>query len=97
MEPRFKQLSTDGQNVVWVARDSEVAGLIGLADQPREQASRAIESIRAMHIDTMMVTGDHSEAAAFVAGAVGIEQVHAGTQPTEKAEVIAELQGGGRS
>ena len=96
MEPRFKQLSSDGQNVVWVARDSEVAGLIGLADEPREQAGPAIESMRALQIDTMMVTGDHSEAATFVAGAVGIEHVHAGTQPAEKSEVLAELQGTGR-
>ncbi len=96
MEPRFKQLSTDGQNVVWVARDSEVAGLIGLADQPREQAGPAIEAMRALQIDTMMVTGDHAEAATFIAGAVGIEQVHAGAQPTEKAEVLAQLQRTGR-
>ena len=96
MEPRFEQMSIDGQNVVWVARGGEVAGLIGLSDEARPQASGAVEDVRSLGLETMMVTGDHVEAATYIAGAVGIERIHAGRQPTEKAEVIAGLQADGR-
>ncbi len=92
MEPRFQQLCSDGRNVVWVAWDGEVAGLIGLADQPRAQAGVAVEDVRSLGVDTMMVTGDQVEAATYVAGTVGIERVHAGVQPAGKADVIAKLQ-----
>lgn len=96
MEPRYQQLCSDGQNVVWVASGGEVAGLIGLADQPRAQAGPAMEDLRSLGIDVLMVTGDHAEAATYVAGVVGIERVHAGKKPDEKADVIRGLQEDGR-
>ena len=43
-----------------------------------------------------MVTGDREEAARWIASEVGIERVHAGVRPTEKAAIVAEEHGAGK-
>ncbi|MCG3137533.1 MAG: putative copper-importing P-type ATPase A [Phycisphaerae bacterium] len=96
LEPRFRQMTSVGYNVVWLAAEGRTVGLIGLADQPREGASQAIEQIQKMGIETMMVTGDHLESAVAVAGAVGIQRVRAEIAPGHKATIVQELQNRGR-
>ncbi len=53
-------------------RDMDFAGLIGFEDPPRHGVREAIALASAAGIRTIMVTGDHSLTAVFVAGEVGI-------------------------
>lgn len=48
------------------------AGLIGMADPPRREASGAVQSCKHAGIRTIMITGDHAHTALAVAKAVGI-------------------------
>jgi Cd2+/Zn2+-exporting ATPase len=62
-------------------------GLIGLADQARPEAAGALRALRALGVRRLlMLTGDAAPAATTVAAEVGIEEVHAGLMPAEKAE-----------
>ena len=49
-----------------------VVGLVALSDPPRGDSKLMIEQLRALGVHTVMVTGDASATAAFVAEAVGL-------------------------
>lgn len=71
------RLAAEGCRVLAVARVSdgatELVGLVGLADPPREDAAAMIASLHALGVQVMMVTGDAPETAAVIAREVGIE------------------------
>jgi P-type Cu+ transporter len=69
--------------------DDRYAGVIAVADPPAADARTVIDKLRAMGIDSIMITGDREAAARSIARDVGIERVHAGVKPTEKAAIVA--------
>jgi Cu+-exporting ATPase len=89
-----------GRTVSWLARRdgdrATVLGLIAFADAPRPGAREAIERLRAMGIETTMISGDSEGAAAAVAGALGLARYEAGVLPREKAARVQALKAGGR-
>ncbi|MBR5801021.1 MAG: cation-translocating P-type ATPase [Lachnospiraceae bacterium] len=48
------------------------AGMTGMIDPPRPEAKAAVESFRAAHVDTVMITGDHGDTAFAIASQLGI-------------------------
>ena len=70
-------LAQAGCRILAVTRISgettELLGLLGFADPPREDAPALIASLRALGVRVVMVTGDAPETAALIARAVGIE------------------------
>jgi Cu+-exporting ATPase len=90
----------EGRTVSWLARrdgDRVAAlGLIAFADAPRPGARAAIERLRAMGIDTTMISGDSRGAAAAIAQALGLAHFEAGVLPQQKSARVAALKAGGR-
>ena len=76
-EAAAARASTAGERVLAVAAGPEgaprLAGLIGLADPPREDSAPLVARLRGLGVRTVMVTGDAAGTAAVVARAVGIE------------------------
>ena len=67
-------------------------GVLGIADEPRADASATIERLRAVGIEhIVMLTGDNAGVGNAVARAVGIEDVRAGLLPEHKVDAIREL------
>ncbi len=85
-----------GQTVMFVAIDGKPAGLIGVADPVKATASEAILKLRAEGIEVVMLTGDNRTTAMAVAGQLGIDRVEAEVLPQQKADIVRELQAGGR-
>ena len=85
-----------GASISEVAIDGVHAGRLAIADPPAPTAAAAIAALRALGVETVMITGDRAEPAAEVARAVGIERVHAGISPTGKAALVRELRAGPR-
>jgi Cu+-exporting ATPase len=86
----------EGQTVVVVAIDGQLAGLIAVADPVRPSAADAIAALKAERVSLIMVTGDHQVTADAIARQLGIEQVRAGVLPGGKRAVVEELQRAGR-
>jgi P-type E1-E2 ATPase len=77
-----------GQTAIFAAVDSRFAGTLVLADTLRPAAAAAVAGIRRLGIVPMLLTGDHAEAAASVAGAVGIDTVRGELLPDEKLAAV---------
>jgi Cu+-exporting ATPase len=86
------ELRRDGQTVMFVAVDGQVAGLIGVADPVKASTPEAIRALHAEGIRVVMLTGDNRTTADAVARAVGIDHVEADVLPDRKASVVKDRQ-----
>ncbi|MBC8145922.1 MAG: copper-translocating P-type ATPase, partial [bacterium] len=66
-DERAQSLAAQGKTVVFVIVDGKTIGAIALADVVRPESARAIAQLKAMGIQTMMLTGDNRDVAASVA------------------------------
>jgi Cu2+-exporting ATPase len=93
---RAAQLAGQGRTTVQVALDGKAAGVIAIADAPRESAKAAVDALRELGVRPVMLTGDSRATAERVAAEVGIEEVIAEVLPQDKAARVRELQEQGR-
>ena len=72
--------------VVYVAYEGDYAGAIVLEDNIRSEAAEAIKGLKSQGVlRTVILTGDTESPAQQTANAIGIDTVHFGLQPEEKA------------
>ena len=90
------KLAGEGRTVVEVALDDQLAGVIAVADAPRETAAEAVRALRELGIRSVMLSGDSEPTARRIAAQVGIDEVIAEVLPADKAAKITELQAQGR-
>ncbi len=80
-------------SVVLVAVDGELAGRIVLEDRVRDDARQAVEDLKAVGIErVVMLTGDNEQAALPVARQLNVDEYRAGLLPEEKVELVRRLQ-----
>ncbi|MBE1423967.1 Cu+-exporting ATPase [Desulfomicrobium macestii] len=91
-----ERLEESGATVVHVAVDNVLAGLLAISDQLRPESEKAVQRLRDLGMEIVLLTGDSERAARAVATRLGIDRVIAGVLPDRKAEVIIELQQEGR-
>ncbi|MFC1544135.1 heavy metal translocating P-type ATPase [Gemmatimonadota bacterium] len=85
-----------GRTVVWVGRDEAVVGCLALGDAIRPRSVATVRHLKEEGIRwVVMLTGDHPEVAAIMAGQLGVDEVRAGLLPEQKVEAIRELVEGG--
>ncbi len=90
------KLLDSGKTVVYVVVNGEVVGAIALDDVIREEAYEAVERLRRVGIEPIMLTGDGQAVAARVAQKIGITEFYGEVLPDKKAEVIKNIQTNGR-
>ena len=82
--------------LVWLAEDGRgILGAIALADPIKPDAAAAVSRLRAMGIQSVLLTGDHAGAAARIAKEAGITEFHAGVKPADKKRWIEARQAKG--
>jgi P-type Cu2+ transporter len=96
LNARAEELADEGRTVVQVAIDDRAAGLIAIADAPRDTAADAVRALHDLGVRTVMLSGDSWSTARRIAGEVGIDEVIAEVLPADKATKVAELQAAGR-
>ena len=96
LEPEARRLEALGRTVIQVAVDRSPAGLVAVADPPRQEAKATVRRLRELGLRLVMLTGDNHATAAAVAARIGIDEVVAQVLPGEKHRTIRKLQQEGR-
>ncbi|MCE5235485.1 MAG: heavy metal translocating P-type ATPase [Eubacteriales bacterium] len=89
-------LASRGHTVMYVAVDGALSGLMSAADAVKEGSKRAVERLKSLGIDVVMITGDNKNTAAAIAAEVGITHVLSDVLPQDKAEQVKKLQQEGK-
>jgi len=89
-------LRQNGQTVMFVAVNNQLAGMLGVADPIKETTREAIEMLHAEGLRVVMLTGDNRTTAEAVARQLGIDEVIAEVLPEQKSEAIKRLQSEGK-
>ena len=85
-----------GENVVYVARDETLIGVLGIQDLLRENMKKALNRLRYSGIDDIiLLTGDVEQHAEIVATRMAMDRYLAEVLPDDKAETVLKLQSKG--
>ncbi|MCL2193696.1 MAG: HAD-IC family P-type ATPase, partial [Treponema sp.] len=88
-------LAGEGKTPMYVAINGKLEGIIAVADIIKPTSREAVERLRKMGIDVVMITGDNKRTAFAVAKQAGIEKVLSEVLPQDKAENVKRLQENG--
>jgi Cu+-exporting ATPase len=91
-----EQLAQAGATPMFVAVEGQATGLIGVADTLKPESREAVARLKALGLRTSMLTGDTRLTAEAIAREVGIDEVIAEVQPSQKIETIRQLQAQGQ-
>lgn len=96
MEADMDRLSSEGKTPMYIAIGDRPAGIIAVADTLKEGSVEAVDELKRMKIEPIMITGDNRRTAEAIAKQVGITRVLAEVLPQDKANQIKALQSEGR-
>jgi Cu+-exporting ATPase len=96
LRERAEKLRAEGQTIMFVAIDKQLAGLIGVADPIKPTTAEAIRLLHASGVRLVMLTGDGQTTANAVARKLGLDEVYADVLPDQKREIVQRLQAAGR-
>lgn len=92
LEHEISDLESHGETVLILSDTARTLGIIGLKDIAREESARTVIEVGAITgSPVVLISGDHEQAARELAREVGIQRVHAGVLPEEKAAVVEQL------
>ncbi|WP_133485730.1 heavy metal translocating P-type ATPase [Aliiroseovarius marinus] len=94
---RADPMRAEGQTVFFAAYDGQLVALIGVADPVKPDTPKALEALRALGKELLMITGDDPATAAAIADRLQIDRVVAGVIPGEKLQTIAAMQAEGQT
>jgi P-type Cu+ transporter len=83
---------SQGETVIFVAVDRQLAGTIAVADPVKPSAAEAIQMLHSEGLRIVMVTGDSRTTANAVSAKLGLDEVIAEVLPDQKREVVMRLQ-----
>ena len=85
-----RNAAREGETISFVAAEGAALGFIALADRLREAAPAVIRKLDALHVDTLLLTGDRREAGEHAARTLGIKEVESECLPETKLARMAE-------
>ncbi|MCK9405161.1 MAG: heavy metal translocating P-type ATPase [Methanothrix sp.] len=91
-DDRVNRLAEQGKTVVFLLEEDRLVGAVALADMIRKESREAIEELKSMNINCMMLTGDNRFVARWVAEDLGLDDFFAEVLPHEKAQAIRNVQ-----
>lgn len=95
-EATLRALRGQGKASILVARGAALIGVVALSDALRDTAKDAVDKLKAMDIDVVLLTGDNRQTAEYMAQKVGITDIRAELLPEQKVSSVEALQSSGR-
>ncbi len=96
LKQQAEQLAEQGKTPLFFAYDGRLLGLIAVADVLKDESAGAIERLKKMGLEVVIISGDNSKTAGAIAKQAGIEKVYAGVLPNQKSQIIEELKKNGK-
>lgn len=96
LRDRAEALAEEGKTPLFFEEEGKLLGLMAVADVIKEDSPRAIQELKNMGIQVVMLTGDNEKTAAAMARKAGVDHVIAGVLPDGKEAVIRKLQAYGK-
>ena len=95
LEQPYQRCQNLGHSIVNIIKDDQIVGYVALMDTLRPQAKEAIAELKALGVETVLVTGDNENTAAYIAEEAGIDLYVANCFPEDKVKEINKLIGEG--
>ena len=95
-EADYENLAGQGKTVVFLLDGNSLLGYIALSDIVRESSIEAVEKLKEMGVESIMLTGDNQKVANYVAEILKIDKFYAEVLPQDKVSIIEELQKQGK-
>jgi cation-transporting P-type ATPase C len=93
---QVSRLVRRGENVIYVSRENELIGVLGIQDNLRENMKKALNRLRFSGIDDIiLLTGDVEQHAEIMASRMAMDRYEAEVLPEHKAETVLRLQSKG--
>lgn len=96
LRDKAEALAEEGKTPLFFEEGGKLLGLMAVADVIKEDSPRAIQELKNMGIQVVMLTGDNEKTAAAMARKAGVDHVIAGVLPDGKEAVIRKLQAFGK-
>ncbi len=92
LETEAERLAAQGATIVFIAIHGQAAGLIAISDTIKKDVKKVMQRLQNMGLKTLMLSGDQTAAARYIANQAGMSEVIAEVLPEQKAQKIKELQ-----
>ena len=89
-------LAEKGNSIIYIVKNSEILGIIGVNDIIRENAKEIVSTLKHSNIDVIMLTGDNEKTAKSISDILEIKNVIANVTPSEKTKIIKNLKEEGK-
>lgn len=89
---KSENLASQGKTPMYISINQNATAIVAVADTIKDSSKETIEKLHSMGIKVAMITGDNEKTAKAIAKEVGIDIVKADVLPSEKSQVIKDLQ-----
>lgn len=96
LQEAAENLAQAGKTPLFFAQGKQLLGIIAVADVIKKDSPQAIQELRNMGIQVVMLTGDNERTAQAIAKQAGVDHVVAGVLPDGKESVIRKLKEHGK-
>lgn len=86
----------EGKTCIMFFTSSRLLALISVADKVKPSSFEAIQKLKSIGVEPIMLTGDNAQTAKIIANQVGITRFEASMMPHEKADYVKNLQHNGK-
>jgi Cu+-exporting ATPase len=90
------RLATQGKTLLFVSDETQYLGTIAVADPLKPTSLQAVNALKNLGLEVVMLTGDRLETAQALQRELGIERLLAEVLPTEKEKAVSALQAEGK-
>lgn len=90
------EMQAKGQTPMFVAIDGHLEGVISVSDPLKQTTKEAINKLKALGLEVIMITGDNKKTAFAIASEAGIAKIKAEVLPDQKRKIVKSLQAEGR-
>ncbi|HZH59209.1 MAG TPA: heavy metal translocating P-type ATPase [Metabacillus sp.] len=92
----MESLEETGKTAMLISINEQYAGMVAVADTIKETSKDAVQRLKSMGLEVIMITGDNERTAKAIASEAGIDCVVAEVLPEGKAEEVKKLQQQGK-